>query len=576
MKIKSVIISNILSIESAEIKFDDNGLILVSGWNYDSGRANGAGKTAIFNAITFALYDKLPRKITATEILRRDCKTGYCQVTLTVGEDEYVVKRHRPKNVVFYKNGAQIDITQDEWESTIKLNYAQYLISAYCAQGGSTRFLSINDSDKKQFLLQLLNLEEFASCKSISDHKIKSLNEELKTTQAKIQAIDSKIEAYSESLIDEDECRLVIEQHKNAIDEFTKEIITAQQVSKPDISKFQKLEDEISAKKTEQSKARLKREMLHDQYRKLTSKIKPFNKEDICRACGTQLDTSSARSAHEKEILEFKNELQQLKVQIDECDELLLRETETNDLMSKLKDKKREVTKNYESASMRIIELQSKVSIIQKSIEDVNLKLLKSEELHNKINTLKLARAKCSTIGANIIKDIEFYEIVSSMYSSTGAQAYVLDSVIDSFNQRVSEHINLLWCNMTYQLLSYKENVKGDVTAKFSEQLTMDGKPISIGSLSGGEFRALSLCVDFALINIMESHFGISISPITLDEPFDGLDTSGKELIIDLLKTLAEDRQIIIIDHASEIAASFSGTWKVEKRNGVSTVLMIE
>ena len=47
MRILSLEVSNILSIESASLSFEDNGLILVEGWNYDTGRANGAGKTAI-------------------------------------------------------------------------------------------------------------------------------------------------------------------------------------------------------------------------------------------------------------------------------------------------------------------------------------------------------------------------------------------------------------------------------------------------------------------------------------------------------------------------------------------------
>src|ERR1035437_2640302 len=101
MKILSVKINNVLSIEDAYVEFDDSGLMLVQGWNHDVGRANGAGKTAIFNAITYALFDKLPRKITATEILRRGCKSGYVEVRVLCAGDEYLVRRSRPKGVNF-------------------------------------------------------------------------------------------------------------------------------------------------------------------------------------------------------------------------------------------------------------------------------------------------------------------------------------------------------------------------------------------------------------------------------------------------------------------------------------------
>jgi hypothetical protein len=42
MKIKHVKITNILSIEEASISFDENGLMLVKGWDYDTNRSNGA------------------------------------------------------------------------------------------------------------------------------------------------------------------------------------------------------------------------------------------------------------------------------------------------------------------------------------------------------------------------------------------------------------------------------------------------------------------------------------------------------------------------------------------------------
>ena len=77
MKIQYVEIRNLLSFEDATLQFEDNGLVLLEGWNFDDGRANGAGKTAIFNSVCFALYGKVPREISISEILRDGTKKGY-------------------------------------------------------------------------------------------------------------------------------------------------------------------------------------------------------------------------------------------------------------------------------------------------------------------------------------------------------------------------------------------------------------------------------------------------------------------------------------------------------------------
>jgi len=194
-------------------------------------------------------------------------------------------------------------------------------------------------------------------------------------------------------------------------------------------------------------------------------------------------------------------------------------------------------------------------------------------DLLNKINKLSDLAAICEAQNDNKSKDLEFYKALSSIYSPTGAPAYVLDSIVDSFNDTVIKYIELVWPTASYSLNSYKQTSKGDVVAKFSESLIMDGIDVSIGSLSGGELRALSLCVDFTVVEILQKNFGISINPIILDEPFDGLDASGKEVVIELLEKLSRDRSIIVIDHGSEAKAMFSKTIMVEKRGGISSLL---
>ena len=75
------------------------------------------------------------------------------------------------------------------------------------------------------------------------------------------------------------------------------------------------------------------------------------------------------------------------------------------------------------------------------------------------------------------------------------------------------------------------------------------------------------------MINILNSKFSIDLNPIVLDEPFNGLDTMGKEMIIELLEKLAIDKEIWVIDHSSESKAMFDRTVRVEKRNGISNIL---
>jgi DNA repair exonuclease SbcCD ATPase subunit len=100
----------------------------------------------------------------------------------------------------------------------------------------------------------------------------------------------------------------------------------------------------------------------------------------------------------------------------------------------------------------------------------------------------------------------------------------------------------------------------------------MNGDVVSMGSLSGGELKALSLCADFALIDVLDKQFAIKINPVILDESFNSLDAVGKETVIKLLTSIGKDRLVVVVDHMSEIKSMFDSILRVEKRNKVTTI----
>ena len=579
MRLLSVDIENFLSIEKAHVDFDDSGLLLLEGWNFDVDRANGAGKTAILNAISFGLYDKVPRKISASELLRRGAKKGSVVVRLELNGEIYGVQRSRPKGVVFTHevDGASqvLTLTQDEWEAKLHLSYNQFITAAYCSQansGSTSRFLLLNDTDKKQFLLQLLNLDEFSSCKKQCDELIASKQTELSACRQRISELQMKIDAYRESVIDEAECSLALAQKESTRQVFFKALEEAQKIPKPDVTKYLKLEEDVSAKRVEFVRLNAKREMLFGQWQQLGRKLKPFNAASSCPTCGSAVDDSHARAMHDAEIERITQERQNLKNSIDEIDTALLGESQINELHVKLKERKKKESAEFEQARVTCAELTAKISTLDSSILDLNKKLKNNAQLVEKINLLRGQQDVLTATSLEITAEIELQKTVAAIYSPTGAQAYILDSTVTLFNEKMLTYVEMLWPNLTYELQSYKENVKGEVTAKFSESIIMDGKPISLGSLSGGELKALSICADMALLGVLEQQFGLHVSPIIFDEAFDGLDASGKEFALELIRGMSNDRQVVVIDHASEMRASFDRILKVEKRNGISTI----
>ncbi len=569
MKINCLEINNILSIEHASLTFEDTGLVLIEGYDYDTGRANGAGKSAIFNALSFALYNKVPRRITKSEIVRKGCKKGSTYVEVSTNVGRYGIKRSRPMAVQFFKDGKEIDMTQEEFEEIIGLNYEQFLITMYTAQDTPEKFINLNDSQKKNFILKIMKLGQFSKAKLETTEQQKKLKQEKEIIKTKLDGYKTNIEIYKDSIVDPIIIQSKIEQNNKDITTYINAIKKLEDIKEPDMSKYidteNKIQQELMNIHTIKIQCQTKREEL--------TQLQNISPDDQCPECNADLNIINGRLHKVGNQSIIDEQIKKINSQINTYEIDIAKESDIKELICKIKLKKLEKYADYNSAQQSISEYKNSINL--KTAENKNLisQIAKNDEIKIKIkdivNNAKLISMRLTEVNNELL----LLDAVSSIFDSTGAPAYVMDNIVDSFNESVSEFIGEIWPNATYSLQTYKTNKDKSIKAKFSEILTINGKDRSIGSLSGGEVRALSLVLDFAIIEVLSAQYGLSLNPIILDEPFNGLDSVGREMIIDLLTKFSQFRQIWIVDHATEVKAMFDKTIMVEKRNGISKIV---
>lgn len=580
MRITDAEIQNILSIGKIKFQFSDTGLVLVDGWNEDDNTANGAGKSGFLNAIAFGIYGKVPRKITATEILRRGAKQGFSRITIDKNGDEWVVERHRPNKVTYLKNGAEQVITQEEFESKIGMTYTQFLITMYAAQSEGCKLISLNDIAKKDFFLQLMNLEKFAASKKEVDSQIKRVKAEIQGHETEMQKASSNIDIWKEQLIDSEDWNTRFQSYDYSDLESKQNEL--RKITRPNLSRYHELESKVQDKLQKNSNRIAQRDGLVMQLKEAERQLANANtsvSHDIeCPGCKAQLCLSGQGASTLESVMERQREayrqaeekIASLKEQLIEYSGLQEEKQQILDVQTQLKAKMRQESDAYDKASKQIIDLER--AITERKMQQERLKDIanRAERASSKITILKDTIANCHQMIQSNKKELELLETVAALLSPTGAPAYIMDSVVDVFNDKMSEYVNMIWPNATYSIQTFKETKAGEVRAKFSEQLVIGGQKTSVGSLSGGEFRCMSLAMDFAVVDVLESMFSMRVNPIMLDEPFEGLDASNRERVVELLEKIATNRQVMVIDHASEAKAMFSDVVKIVKRNGVS------
>lgn len=590
MKIKTLKISNILSIEEACIEFDDTGLVLIEGFNHDDDTANGAGKTAIMNALSFGLYGKFPRKVTVSSILRYGTKKGNVIVEdIQTNNGVWRVERHRPTHVIYSKDGEVQDITQPEFEAALGLSYSQFLISMYSAQTNGENFIDMNDTAKKEFLLKLMNLEEFSLAKSRADQEAKTLETKIRELQLREASLVARIQVFNESVTDvgaiNDQITATNEQIKGAQDN----IAELGQTQRPDVSKYDEVNKKIASKRLTINMAINTRRQLMSQFQTLAAEYQQWSNDEVdgvsvdCPECGDEVrlidgkligfdDVDKMQAAKQAKATGIKEQCQAIKVDMDKEDVIIAQKNAIDNLETSVNTERQKKFSDYDIARQNITQLNSYISQQTYRVQMFNNQLheqaKRQEELTRSKNVLQTIQNDINTNS----KELELIRTVSHLYSPTGAQAYIMDSVIGAFNESIANYVNMIWPNASYSIQAYKENKTGEIKAKFSDKLILNGKEVSVGSLSGGQHRCLSLAIDFAMLGVLSDRFSIDINPVIFDEPLQGLDASNKERVLEVLEMIAATRNIIIIEHSSEFKSAFAKTVNVELRNGVSTV----
>ena len=118
MKIKKIEISNFYSIKKASVDFTKfDGLVQIEGHNKDTGDSNGAGKSAIIEAVVWGLFGKTIRKSNEAAILNNQNPKNCC---VRIEVDDLVIERcKKPTNLFVYLNGEDAspkwDITDFAW-----------------------------------------------------------------------------------------------------------------------------------------------------------------------------------------------------------------------------------------------------------------------------------------------------------------------------------------------------------------------------------------------------------------------------------------------------------------------------
>lgn len=589
MILTDVLVSNFLSIGRIFLHLPNTGLILLTGWDADLGRANGAGKTSIFQAICWCFYEELTRDIKVSEIVRRGETHAFVTVTFSVNSDTYEATRRR--GPTSKESGFEFKINGKAEKGTSKflsalvqqiigLNFEQFLVTSYFPQkGDASRFIRQKDVDAKTFLGNLMGFSKIDEAHAKLKNELKELQTQHSIKMTEIKTMEESIQRFS-SFADDPPVKPDASEAAEIKEELAK--VRAILAVKPDTKQLDANIDRFMAAQQKVNKAKAELSIMENDVRhrqRTIQNIRAYGHNHHvmnCPGCELTLievlgalkefDESSAEHATNNKIDKLNDEIAALKPAMEERHKLLTQTASLDQKLNQLMKDKSNIWKDYEIAEEKQKYLLARATAFQDRVKSYQREKQRRDDLAGQIAHIQERWNVAVKELTKLEDDVAIVLAAKEVTSPNGAVAYSLDSVIQDINGAAASYLDVF----SHGTMGYTLSLSDD-KGKIAHSVSKGGEDVSVGSLSGGEDRGLVLSVDLGLSDVIAARRGTSLpSLLLLDECFEGLDYVGKEKVIDALREVARDRCVIVIDHSSEFNALFDSHLKIVKKDDMS------
>ena len=148
-----------------------------------------------------------------------------------------------------------------------------------------------------------------------------------------------------------------------------------------------------------------------------------------------------------------------------------------------------------------------------------------------------------------------------------------LDRVAFLTNSKMAQVPNIQ--DITLSFISERETkTTKNVRQEIRPVIERDGHAVPLKRLSGGQQASLNLAVDLGLAEVISERTGIAPGWLVLDEAFNGLPLKSKQSCFEMLKSVATEKLILVIDHTRELQDMCDSVVTVRSQGGVSKLVI--
>lgn len=564
VKFEKVRFKNFLSYGNAETEFVYDGYKSTS----ISGK-NGFGKSSLaLDVICYGLFNKPYRDINLKQLINSiNNKELLVTIWFSVGSDRYMVVRGQKPNIFeIHKNDILIkeDSSSRDYQALLEailgFNHKTFKQIVVIGSANYVPFMQLSSTDRRQIIEDILDISVFSDMqdvakKAVTDMKasIKNLDYEIQLTKNQIESQNKALKAAESDLEASEGVRI-------------KKLAEANQGLSELNQTLSELEAEIAKTRIDE----LLMDELLDGKEKISATISSlehsikqskhtmafFLDSDVCPKCTQEIPSDLKKQVMDSENANIRTKskkkesavdiLQKFSSKIDSISEMSKRNTA-------LHTERRFIQSGINNAISLIRELETEPTRNNTLVPELKSQLKESIE-----GLLKKTEDK-----ASIQEDVEYYSMAVNMLKDSGIKARIIANFIPIMNQYINEYLSMFDMFVNFEL---------DET--FNETIKSRNRDIfSYNSFSEGERCRLDLGILFAWRKIAMAKNSVSTNLLVFDEILDkSLDTEGIATFLDIMSTLEEETNVIVISHRENLPEVFDRNIRIKKVNDFSLI----
>jgi DNA repair exonuclease SbcCD ATPase subunit len=547
-----------------ELNLDKHNTTLIVG-------ENGAGKSTILDALSYALFSKPFRKVNKGQLVntitRKDCVV---EIEFSIGQNNYkIVRGMKPNLFEVYQNGtlvnqsAEMKDYQEILEKQIlKINHKSFCQVVVLGSATFQPFMQLPTGQRREIIEDLLDLQIFTTMNTLLKNKTTLNKEMIADVNSDQRVAREKMKLMREHMMEmQNSNDKIIEEKRERIESTIEDIHQISRQVSIMSQELLELEDLISDEEVVSKKMRKLdglRHQIEANKKLLKSEVEFFSNHDNCPTCKQTIDEQ-----FKCQTVDQKNQ------QICEIEEGLIKLSEQYDELKNKIDEMMEVHSEINSKKMDVHQLTSRVNSLNdyKSQLEDEIKSIKKDfkaQDENKIQELESELARLEEELKELEDDRTVLTAASVLLKDGGIKSKIIRQYVPIINKLINKYLSAMDFFVQFEL---DEEFNETIKSRFRDEF-------SYASFSEGEKMRINLAILFTWRAVAKLRNSINTNLLIMDEVFDSsLDSNGTEEFMKILNQLTTDTNTFIISHkGDQLVDKFGNVIKFEKHKNFSRI----